>query len=101
MDILISFVTNFFDTLGIGSYGIGCRMTTGFQPWRRSSEATSLDSGLLPQPVRTAQTETTGTVDLICVRSVPKSQKSAPAATTRDARCIRFWWEISLSANTT
>ena len=33
--------------------------------------------------------------------SAPSSQKSAPAAPTRDARCIRFWWEISLYEKTT
>ena len=38
------------------------------------------DTGLLPQPVRTAQIETTGTFDTNCVRSAPSSQKSAPAA---------------------
>jgi hypothetical protein len=44
----------------------------------------------LPQPVRTAQIEITGTDDLICVRSALRSQKSAPVATTRDAKCIWF-----------
>ncbi len=63
-------------------------MTTGFQPMLRSSVAMRRETGLLPQPVRTAQTEITGTFDANCVRSAPSSQKSAPAATARDARCI-------------
>ena len=46
------------------------------------------DTGLLPQPVRTAQMEITGTLDANCVRSAPSNQKSAPAATAREARCI-------------
>ena len=49
------------------------------------------DTGLLPQPVRTAQTEMTGTLAANCVCSAPSSQKSAPAATARDARCIERW----------
>ena len=43
-----------------------------------------------------AHTEMTGTDDLSCVCPVPSSQKSASAATAREARCIRFWWEMSL-----
>ena len=38
------------------------------------------DTGLFPQPVRTAQIEITGTFEASCVRSAASSQKSAPAA---------------------
>jgi len=47
---------------------MGCRMTTGLRPCRRNSAATRRETGLLPHPVRTAQTEMTGTEDLSCVR---------------------------------
>ena len=54
------------------------------------------ETGLLPQPVRTAQTEITGTFATNCVRATPSSQKSAPAATARDARCISVGYATSL-----
>src|SRR5258705_3364964 len=44
----------------------------------------------LAAPVRTAQPETTGRCDATCVCSALNSQKSAPAAPAREARCIRF-----------
>jgi hypothetical protein len=40
---------------------------------------------LLPEPVRTAHTETTGLVDLIWVVPMPIRRKSAPAASTAEA----------------
>ena len=43
---------------------------------------------LLPTPVRTAHTETTGLVDAIIVGSAPRRVKSAPAAMTASAWCI-------------
>ncbi len=54
------------------------------------------DTGLLPHPVRTAQIEMTGTADCNCVRSALNSQKSAPAATMREARCITVTCVTSL-----
>src|SRR5690242_4759149 len=51
------------------------------------SATTRRDTGLLPQPVRTAHTEITGTAERSWVRAAPSNQKSAPAAVTRDARC--------------
>jgi hypothetical protein len=63
---------------------------------RRSRSATSRESGLFPHPVRTAQIEITGTIDLTWVCSGPSSLKSVPAARERDARCIKVWCETSL-----
>jgi hypothetical protein len=54
-----------------------------------------------PQPVRTAQTDTTGTFAGSIVCRGPMSQKSAPDPIARDAWCITVSWETSLYANTT
>ena len=43
---------------------------------------------LLPDPVRTAQTEITGLVLLIIVGSAPRSLKCAPAALAMELRLI-------------
>ena len=49
-------------------------MTTGFHPRLRNSAATTRETGLLPQPVRTAQMETTGTRARSMVCCAPSSQ---------------------------
>src|SRR5581483_507612 len=54
-----------------------------------------------PQPVRTADTAITGTSAASIVRCAPSSTKSAPAASTREARCITCAWLTSLYENTT
>ena len=56
---------------------------------------------LLPLPVRTAQTATTGLAAWSIVRSGPSSRKSAPAARARDAVCITSSWERSEYERTT
>ncbi|MFO1199652.1 MAG: hypothetical protein U1E86_22055 [Burkholderiaceae bacterium] len=55
----------------------------------------------MPQPVRTAHTETTGRAHAIIVRAGPGSTKSAPAARQRAPTRIRSAWLTSLYANTT
>ena len=50
---------------------------------------------LLPEPVRTAQTATTGTVAFSIVSFGPSSSKFAPAASTSLAMCITYWWLTS------
>ena len=61
-----------------------------------SRSATNRDAGLLPAPVRTASTEMTGTEHVMAVLSGPSREKSAPAASTREAWCITNSWETSL-----
>lgn len=56
---------------------------------------------LLPQPVRTAQTATTGTEAVSIVASGPSSVKLAPAAMTSLALCITYSYDTSEYANTT
>jgi hypothetical protein len=50
---------------------------------------------LLPEPVRTAQTATTGTVAVSIVSRGPSSWKFAPAASTSLALCITYSWLTS------
>jgi hypothetical protein len=50
---------------------------------------------LLPLPVRTAHTATTGFSLVNIVARGPSSVKSAPAASAREARCITSWCETS------
>ena len=50
---------------------------------------------LLPEPVRTAQTETTGTVAVSIVARGPSRTKFAPAACTWLALCITDAWLTS------
>ena len=52
--------------------------------------------GDLPDAVRTAQTDTTGLVDLTCVYFVPIKRKSAPAALTMEALCMTYSCGTSL-----
>jgi len=49
-----------------------------------------------PQPVRTAETATTGPPALSIVRSGPGRAKSAPAASARVARAMTWAWVTSL-----
>ena len=56
---------------------------------------------LLPLPVRTAHTATTGFVAPSIVRSGPRSRKSTPAASAREAMCITSSWERSEYDSTT
>jgi len=51
---------------------------------------------LLPQPVRTAQTETTGLVLLTMVSLGPSRTNVAPAAWTWLALCMTYSWATSL-----
>jgi len=66
-----------------------------------SSCATFREVWLFPDPVRTAHTETTGTLDLSMVVVGPISLKSAPLARTCEALCMTYSWDTSLYANTT
>ena len=52
--------------------------------------------GDLPQPVRTAETATTGTGARSIVRSGPSSVKSAPRASARDASVMTWACVTSL-----
>ncbi len=61
---------------------MGWRMAATRKPISRRINETRRVVWLLPEPVRTAQTETTGLVDLICVFFMPIRRKSAPAAST-------------------
>ena len=70
-------------------------MTTTLRPRSRRIAAALRVVWLLPQPVRTAHTDTTGRLDTSIVSRVPSSRKSAPAATARDARCMTCSWETS------
>jgi len=56
---------------------------------------------LLPEPVRTAPMDTTGRLEANIVRRGFSRRKPAPAASTRDARCITVSCETSLYENTT
>ena len=69
-------------------YGIGCRTRTTSRPASRRIRPTRRLVWLLPQPVRTAQTATTGFVLSSIVELGPSSRKSAPAAITTEALCI-------------
>jgi len=80
---------------------MGCRTTATLFPRWRSSPVIAREVGLFPQPVRTAQTETTGFVDSIMVEDAPSRRKSAPEALTRDALCMTSTCATSLYANTT
>ena len=77
-------------------YGMGWRMATTFLPSFCSAFTTARLVWLLPQPVRTAHTDTTGFVDWTMVASGPIRRKSAPLASTRDALCITTSWGTSL-----
>ncbi len=46
---------------------------------------------LLPLPVRTEHTATTGTGLSIIVERAPSRLKSAPAASAEEARCMTCW----------
>ena len=69
-------------------YGIGCRTSATLRPASSRMRPTLRLVWLLPQPVRTAQTATTGFVLSSIVAFGPSSVKSAPAASTIDALCM-------------
>jgi hypothetical protein len=50
---------------------------------------------LFPEPVRTAQTATTGFDEVSAVSCGESSRNDAPAASARDARCITCSWVTS------
>jgi hypothetical protein len=75
---------------------MGWRITTTPLPQARSRRTTRRVVWLLPLPVRTAHTDTTGTFDLSMVLRDPRSLKSAPAASTIEALCISVSWDTSL-----
>ena len=56
---------------------------------------------LLPEPVRTAQTDTTGTLASSIVSFGPNSTKLAPAASASLPLCITYSCETSEYENTT
>ena len=76
-------------------YGMGWRTTTGFFPMSLRIRAIRLVVWLLPLPVRTAHTATTGTRAASMVWSAPSRRKSAPSATRREACSITCWCETS------
>ena len=69
-------------------YGIGWRTSATRRPASSSVRPTLRLVWLLPQPVRTAQTATTGFDERSMVALGPSKRKSAPAASTSDALCI-------------
>ncbi len=69
-------------------YGIGWRTSATFRPASSRARPTLRLVCDLPQPVRVAQTATTGFAECSMVASGPSSRKSAPAASTIDALCI-------------
>ena len=69
-------------------YGMGWRTRATFRPASRRIRPTLRLVWLLPLPVRTAQTPTTGFDDVNIVERGPSSVKSAPAASAIDARCM-------------
>ncbi len=71
-------------------------MATVFSPRSRRSPATLRVVWLLPEPVRTAVTATTGFFDGIMVAAVPRRVKSHPRALTRAAMCPTYSWLTSL-----
>ena len=75
---------------------MGWRTTTTRTPLSRRMSATRRAVWLLPAPVRTAQTATTGTLARSIVDRGPISRKSAPADSTSEALCITTSWETSL-----
>ena len=77
-------------------YGMGCRTTTGFQPRWRSSEAMRRDTGLLPQPVRTAQTEMTGTLAFNWVRSCAQQPEIGARGHGPRSQVHQGWYVTSL-----
>ena len=71
------------------------RATAGLPPEAQDDARAMLAlarlAGALPRPDASA-----GFVERTMVRSAERKVKSAPAATTREARCMRFSWEMSL-----
>lgn len=80
---------------------MGWRTTATRRPVARIRAATQRAMGDFPQPVRTAETATTGTADGSIVRPGPSSVKSAPQASATVASSITRRWVTSLYANTT
>ena len=74
---------------------MGWRTTAIFLPMPLRISLTRRVVWLLPAPVRTAQTATTGLLLGSMVRREPTMQKSAPAAWAREARCITCSWDTS------
>jgi hypothetical protein len=75
---------------------MGWRITTTRLPHSRSSRASFRAVWLLPLPVRTAPTATTGTPTRSMVSAGPRRRTLAPAARAREATCITCSWETSL-----
>jgi hypothetical protein len=69
-------------------YGIGWRTSATRRPASSSACPTLRLVWLLPHPVRTAQTATTGFDEPSIVASGPSKRKSAPVESTSDALCI-------------
>ncbi len=75
---------------------MGWRMAATRRPLALRIWATLREVWLLPQPVRTAQTETTGFSLLTMVSLGPSRTKDAPAACTWLALCMTYSWATSL-----
>jgi len=75
---------------------MGWRIATTRFPRPRRMRMTRRVVWLFPAPVRTAQTETTGTRARIMLARGPISRKPAPAARTTEALCMTVSWETSL-----
>ncbi len=71
-------------------------MTTTLYPLSRRRETSHLEVGLLPLPVREAQTLMRGLLGLIIVSLGPSRTKLAPAAWTSAALSWRYIAETSL-----
>ncbi len=69
---------------------MGCRTTTGVFPWSRKVAATFRVVWLLPEPVRTAHTATTGTFASSMVAPGPSRTKFAPFDMTWLALCMTY-----------
>src|SRR3990170_4512495 len=76
-------------------------MTTGLMPIPRRSFPMYLDMPLLPQPVRTAQTEIMGLADSSIEFSAEGSMKSAPRVAQSAALCMTHSYDMSLYEKTT
>src|SRR6056297_73562 len=80
---------------------MGCRIATAFLPILVRLSDTALVVCDFPQPVRTAQTETTGLEELIIVSVGDGRMKLAPWAIAMDPTRITWLWGTSEYEKTT
>ena len=74
---------------------MGWRTATTRFPLSASFRQTRRVVWLLPLPVLVAQMETTGTLAVSMVVSAPRRRKSAPVASTSEARRMTYSWLTS------